>query len=1031
MTNTKIRELVNANSFLEYLTAELYTLIDEEIEKGDEMDCELVDELVNAIEALENAEEEKKTALILPLIFNDGSALAKRIKNKVNGRNTFMRLTAIAAAVALLLSGTNQLLLSTEGTTLVQELTALIDKISDVFTHNKIIDETTTEPDITEPSNTEEPSSEPTTENTEAEEEKAPSPAVSVEYQKLELVTSEEFKTSYLWQEKLDLTGLQIFAVYTDGSKTEIEHKDCEFSGFNSLKTGEQTVTVEYKGKTATFNVTVSRTDKNDTTTRTITNVECSAGNDLIIFTIGTDISSVQSAFKWRYVYSDGTFSEWEKATDCTLVSDYNETYINAEQSLLFATPNGMTFTVKVILYDNTVESGKEVKSLKVYTVSDDLRQYPTRFEYFVYVGEECDFSKTTIMVTYSDGTSEKLIVGESDIQFFGDTQTNRPSPYKGNTVTFVYGNKKVAFTYDVLVKPELRAYEFNEDFWQVYYVGDAPAEIDTSKLVKGIMTTNSEAVWLDVEVKGYDPSQTGYIYLDVYFEGEYLGNVMCGFIYGDTGYAVLDAPQKTIYYQYNQGNFWPINLFVAKCIGNGELETINMVPDYDTLTPQEEFKMGYEGFANYGERHSYPDQYDGTVEYNMASSISGDPIDQIAEFKIYEVEPVYNDNGKLMTYEQTKVVQDLSYEIKFEQKPYMYEVEAPSNIKINIRDIQSEFYDKIKVYALYRDGTSEQIDNYFVYMDKNNFESSSAKLTFDIYVSSIFAKDPKLGTYVGSRALYVYSEGYEDSFYITVEDNRYKEYENIYLADAKKPYLDIYFNTATTKEKCANTNSSSYDNLWSVDGWDTSTPGEYEATITYHSPIGDFKTTYKYIVWDEYLEPKTELILDDSITHYDYTVGFEKNSIKILHTNRTGKTEEIENYSIRYYPTYVDISYRYPEYQELFQKQFDISEMMPTVGTCENITVEVLNNNDIHITADSPYPPANGKAYYFITIFDETGKQVCKFNSTTPDFTVSAQYGLANKEHIYLQMYTNVVIEGDTWAKTTYESEKLKIKIK
>ena len=108
MTNTRVAELINQNNFVSILKNELYALIDEELAKDTEMDCDLIDELVNAIEALEQCEDENP-AVVLPLIFADGTILSKRIRNKVNGKKTLMRITALAAAFAMILSGANQI----------------------------------------------------------------------------------------------------------------------------------------------------------------------------------------------------------------------------------------------------------------------------------------------------------------------------------------------------------------------------------------------------------------------------------------------------------------------------------------------------------------------------------------------------------------------------------------------------------------------------------------------------------------------------------------------------------------------------------------------------------------------------------------------------------------------------------------------------------------------------------------------------------------------------------------------------------
>lgn len=66
-------------------------------------------------------------------------------------------------------------------------------------------------------------------------------------------------KTEYVKGEKLDLTGLKVTAVYSDGSKAEIQagENGYEVSGYDPDLLGEQKVLVTYGGKTASFTVVV------------------------------------------------------------------------------------------------------------------------------------------------------------------------------------------------------------------------------------------------------------------------------------------------------------------------------------------------------------------------------------------------------------------------------------------------------------------------------------------------------------------------------------------------------------------------------------------------------------------------------------------------------------------------------------------------------------------------------------------------------------------------------------------------------
>ena len=65
-------------------------------------------------------------------------------------------------------------------------------------------------------------------------------------------------KTEYKIGEELDLSGIAIEAAYDDGTKKEIDIKDCTVTGFDNTKAGTQKITVTYEEQTVTFEVTVS-----------------------------------------------------------------------------------------------------------------------------------------------------------------------------------------------------------------------------------------------------------------------------------------------------------------------------------------------------------------------------------------------------------------------------------------------------------------------------------------------------------------------------------------------------------------------------------------------------------------------------------------------------------------------------------------------------------------------------------------------------------------------------------------------------
>ena len=105
-------------------------------------------------------------------------------------------------------------------------------------------------------------------------------------------------KKEYIEFEELDLTGLELLISFSDGT-TRTVTTGYNLSGYNSEKIGTQTITVEYKGKTETFDVTVVE--------KKVVSLNCKETNKLTITTgQELDLSNV----KIIATYNDGETKE-------------------------------------------------------------------------------------------------------------------------------------------------------------------------------------------------------------------------------------------------------------------------------------------------------------------------------------------------------------------------------------------------------------------------------------------------------------------------------------------------------------------------------------------------------------------------------------------------------------------------------------------------------------------------------------------------------------------------------------------------
>lgn len=73
---------------------------------------------------------------------------------------------------------------------------------------------------------------------------------------------TEPDKTEYVEGEELDLTGMTVTAVYSDGREVPVDLKDVKVDGYDKDQVGIQTITVTYEGKEAAFTVTVKAKDE-------------------------------------------------------------------------------------------------------------------------------------------------------------------------------------------------------------------------------------------------------------------------------------------------------------------------------------------------------------------------------------------------------------------------------------------------------------------------------------------------------------------------------------------------------------------------------------------------------------------------------------------------------------------------------------------------------------------------------------------------------------------------------------------------
>ena len=143
-------------------------------------------------------------------------------------------------------------------------------------------------------------------------------------------------KTEYGIGEKLDLTGLVVTARYSDGHEVIIT-EGFEVTGFDSEKIGKKEVIVSYLGKTAVFEVNITKATMTSITAEGLSKTEYFIGEDLVLDGLVITVH-----------YSDGTSREIRDYE----VSGFDSATVGTK--IVTISYQGMSTTLEIVVKDNT-----------------------------------------------------------------------------------------------------------------------------------------------------------------------------------------------------------------------------------------------------------------------------------------------------------------------------------------------------------------------------------------------------------------------------------------------------------------------------------------------------------------------------------------------------------------------------------------------------------------------------------------------------------------------------------------------------
>lgn len=262
-----LSQILNDREANEEMREYLNCIIDAELSKNDDADCDLIDECINALEELnfENASD----APHLTALLSEEKFLKRIQKKSTLQTGRYKKLIAICASAIILFAASS--VKTKSGQTVGRTISNKIASFFSIEDRGEITEkstapaetETTAEPQTSETTTKEQETTESEQQgkvvNPPQSETTTQSAAKPVTLENIQGVFSKNLKTEYKLGEELDLRGVQVVAVYSDGEQKQIPLDECAVTVPKNFSkdVGRYKITVSYDGKSFSYDVTV------------------------------------------------------------------------------------------------------------------------------------------------------------------------------------------------------------------------------------------------------------------------------------------------------------------------------------------------------------------------------------------------------------------------------------------------------------------------------------------------------------------------------------------------------------------------------------------------------------------------------------------------------------------------------------------------------------------------------------------------------------------------------------------------------
>ena len=238
---------------------------------------------------------------------------------------------------------------------------------------------------------------------------------------KLEII-SYPSKLRYYVGEALDVTGGMLKASFSSGGTEVVAFSDdgVTVSGFNTAGTGGKTLTVQYKGLSANYNISMYE--------KKAVSVYISAYPAKLTYSPGEALDLTGGVITASYIYGD---EESIGMTDSRVfVSGFDSTTPGSKHIRLTVDDRSASFAVTVV--DDTV------KSVSVY-------KEPNKTSYFL--GESLDLTGGVIKITYNGSADKYVNMTDKDVSASGFDSAVTGT----KIITLTYALKQTTFTVSVV----------------------------------------------------------------------------------------------------------------------------------------------------------------------------------------------------------------------------------------------------------------------------------------------------------------------------------------------------------------------------------------------------------------------------------------------------------------------------------------------------------------------------------------------------------------------------------------------------